>query len=77
MRLEAIIQPDGTLRLLKPVDLKKSIGQDITIKLVGTTPEEEEKTFFSLISTPVLTEIWEGDEDPGLTFGDIDVRLAD
>lgn len=77
MRLEAIIQPDGTLRLLKPIDLKKSIGQDITIKLVGTTPEEEERNFFSLISTPVLAEIWEGDEDPELTFGNADVRLTD
>ena len=66
MNFKAMILPDGTLRLVNPVDLKRSIGQKITIELVGIA--EEEETFFSMASLPVLKEIWE--DEPDNPFGE-------
>ncbi len=66
MTFKALILPDGTLRLVTPVDLKKSVGEKITIELVGIADEEER--FFSLASLPALKDIWEN--EPEDAFGE-------
>ena len=61
MTFKAMILPDGTLRLVTPVDLKESVGEKITIELVGIAEEEEH--FFSNASLPTLEDIWENEPD--------------
>ena len=66
MTFKAMLLPDGMLRLVTPVDLKKSVGETITIELVGIAEEEEQ--FFSEASLPALQDIW--DNEPEDAFGE-------
>ena len=66
MTFKAMLLPDGTLRLVIPVDLKKSVGETITIELVGIAEEEEQ--FFGDASLPALKDVWEN--EPEDVFGE-------